>query len=151
MTQAIASRLACWMTLISLAVACAAAEQPAVGAKGGAPVKKGVERKGRHRLPAHYAKVVSEKQRQEIYRIEDEYQPKIEALQKQLDALKGERDAKIAALLTAEQKKQIEEAAARAKANRKSKRQTSGKTAEGPPATPPTAPSSPPTAPPPAK
>ena len=59
--------------------------------------------------------MVNEKQREEIYKIEDEYQPKIEALQKQLDAPRKERDEKISAVLTAEQKKQLEEAAAKAK------------------------------------
>ena len=66
-------------------------------------------------MPAHYASVVNEKQREEIYKIQEEYQPKIAALQKQLKALKKERDEKISAVLTAEQRKQVEEAAAKAK------------------------------------
>ena len=112
-------------------------------------MKKLLGRTGR-RLPPHYAKVVDEKQREEIYKIQEEYQPKIDALQKQLDALKKERDDKIAAVLTPEQKKQLEDAAASAKANRKSKDSSSGKPAEKDvqppkpaeetPATPPTTP-----------
>jgi hypothetical protein len=139
MMRMIATRLACWMTLVSLAAALAVVEHPAVGAEGKAAVKKPAGRKG-HRLPAHYGQVVNEKQREEIYRIEDEYQPKIEALQKQLDALKKARDEKISALLTAEQKKQIEEAAAKARANRKSKKQAATKRAEHAPSTPPATP-----------
>jgi hypothetical protein len=139
MMRKIAARLGCWITLISLAVAFVAVEHPVVGAEGKAAVKKESGRKGR-RLPAHYGQVVSEKQREEIYRIEEEYQPKIESLQKQLDALKKERNEKISALLTAEQKKQVDEAVAKAKANRKSKRQLAAKPAEQAPATRPTAP-----------
>jgi hypothetical protein len=138
------------MTLVSLVIVFATAEQPVLGAEGKTAVKKVLGRKGR-RLPAHYAQVIDEKQREEIYKIEDEYQPKIEALQKQLAALKHERDGKISALLTPEQKKQIEEAAAKAKANRKSKGQPAAKPNEQMPAAPPVAPTAPPTAPAPAK
>ena len=150
MKRTIATRLVCWMTLMSLAVVFIAVEQPILGAEGKAPLKKILGRKGR-RLPAHYAQVVNEKQREEIYKIEDEYQPKIEALQKQLDALKKERDEKISAVLTAEQKKQLEEAAVKATANRKSKHQPATKPVEQPPVTPPKAPSSPPAEPAPGK
>ena len=108
-------QLACWTTLILLAVAFSMAERPAWGAEDKAPVKKILGRKGRH-LPARYASVVDEKQREEIYKIQEEYQPKIQALQEQLKALKKERDEKISAVLTAEQKKRVEEAAAKAKA-----------------------------------
>jgi Spy/CpxP family protein refolding chaperone len=139
MMRMIATRFACWMTLVTLAAALAVMEHPAVGAEGKTPVKKAAGRKG-HRLPAHYGQVVNEKQRAAIYQIEDEYQPKIEALQKQLDALKKARDEKISALLTAEQRKQIEEATAKAKTNRKSKKQAATKRAEQAPPTPPAAP-----------
>jgi hypothetical protein len=83
-------------------------------ADGKAPIKKILSKKG-NRLPAHYASVVNEKQREAIYKIQEEYQPKIESLQKQLKALKKQRDEKISAVLTAEQKKQVEEAAAKTK------------------------------------
>ena len=147
MKRTIASRLVCWMALISLAVVFAAAEQPVLGAEGKAPVKKVLGRRGR-RLPPYYAQVVNEKQREEIAKIQEEYQPKIDSLQKQLDALKNELNEKISAVLTAEQKKQVEEAATKAKANRKSKRdQPATKPAEQTPATPPGAPVPPPTAP----
>jgi hypothetical protein len=152
MTRTIAGRLVCWMALISLAVVFATTEQPVLGADGKTPVKKLFSRKGRH-LPPYYAQVVNDKQREEIAKIQEEYQPKIDALQSQLDALKKERKEKIAAVLTPEQKKQVEEAeeaAAKAKANRKSKDSSSGKPAEkdvqppkpaeDTPATPPTTP-----------
>ena len=153
MMRTIAVRLVCWMTLVSLAIVFATPEQPVLGAEGKTVVKKILGRKGRH-LPAHYSQVITEKQREEIYKIEDEYQPKIEALQKQLDALKKERDEKISVLLTPEQKKQVEqikEEAAKAKASRKLKGQPTAKPSEQTPATPPVAPTAPPTTPVPAK
>ena len=150
MMRTIATRLVCWMTLMSLAVVFIAVERPVLGAEGKTPLKKVLGRKGRH-LPAHYAQVVNEKQREEIYKIDEEYQPKIEALQKQLDSLKKERDEKISALLTPEQKKQLEEATAKAKATRKSKNRPTTKPAEQPPTTSPAAPSSPPAEPAPGK
>jgi hypothetical protein len=107
-------QFACWTTLIVVGVAFSTVDSPVWGAEGPAPVKKMLGRKGR-RLPARYASVVDEKQREEIYKIQEEYQPKIAALEKQLKALKTERDKKISAVLTPEQKKQVEEAAAKTK------------------------------------
>ena len=109
MVRTFTSRFLCWATLASLAVAFAAVTQPALGADG--PVRKTLSKRGR--LPAHYAPVVDEKQREDIYKIQEEYRPKIEALETQLKALKKERDDKIAALLTAEQKKLVEAAKAK--------------------------------------
>jgi uncharacterized membrane protein YhiD involved in acid resistance len=139
MMRTIANGLVCWMALVSLAVVFATAEQTVLGAEGKAPVKRMLGRKGR-RLPPYYAQVVNEKQREEISKIQDEYQPKIEALQNQLNALKKERNEKISAVLTVEQKKQVEEAAAKAKAKRKSKNLPSVKPAEAAPAPPPALP-----------
>ena len=111
------------------------------------PVKRVLGRRGRH-LPPYYSQVVDEKQREEISKIQDEYEPKIEDLQKQIDALKKERDEKIAAVLTPEQKKQVEEARTKAKTNRKSKGSSPVKPAEETPVkpaeeTPPAAPTTP--------
>jgi Spy/CpxP family protein refolding chaperone len=114
MKQTQGSRLACWATAIMLAVAFSTAERPVWGAEGKAPAKKLLGKKGR-RLPAHYTSVVNEKQRDEIYKIQEEYQPKIDALESELKALREERDEKISAVLTPEQKKQVEEAAVKAK------------------------------------
>ena len=148
MRRTVVSRLACWTTLISLAVAFAMVERPVLGADGMAPVRRVLGRQTRH-LPARYAQVVDEKQRAEIYKIQDEYQPKIDALQSQVNALKKERDEKISALLTPEQKKQIDAAAAKAKADRKARSKAkalpSDKPADLQPATP--TPAAPPAAP----
>ena len=146
MMRTIATRLGCWLMPIALVMVFAAVERPVLGAEESPPVKKAAGKKG-YRLPPHYAQVITEEQRGKIYKIDDEYQPKIEAPQKQLDTLRKERDEKISALLTAEQKKQIAAAAAKAKANRKLKSKSPPKPVEQTPPTPSTAPSSPPVAP----
>jgi hypothetical protein len=64
------------------------------------------------RLPKYYKDVVSQKQRDKIYEIQGEYKPKIDVLKAQLDALNKEMNEKIASVLTAEQKKKIDDAAA---------------------------------------
>jgi Spy/CpxP family protein refolding chaperone len=128
-------RLACRTTLVTLAVALATVEQPVLRADG--PVKKAMAKRGR-RLPAHYAHVVTDAQRETIYKIQEAYQPKIDALQSQLNALKTERDEKIKAVLTPEQRKQVEEAAAKAKKTGSKPRAATP--AENTPATPPAEP-----------
>jgi hypothetical protein len=101
----------CSATLISLALALAATEQRASG--DDAPVKK--VKRTHARLPPHYAGVVNDEQRQEIYRLQEEYKPKIKAMQAELNATKNELNEKIAAVLTADQKRKIDEATGKAK------------------------------------
>ncbi len=91
----------------------AAAEKPAA-----APAKKA--RAGQ--LPPYYGEVVDDAQRQKIYAIQAEFNAQIKALQAKLDALKKERDDKIAAVLTPEQRKQVDDLRAVAKAKRDSKK-----------------------------
>ncbi len=73
-----------------------------------APAKK--TRKFRGRLPAYFAKVVDDEQRKAIYAIQKEYKPKINELKAQLAALTKERDEKILAELTPEQRGKVEAA-----------------------------------------
>jgi hypothetical protein len=129
MVRSFARLSLCSAMLVSLTVTFAAIEQPALGAD--APVKKVLSKRGRGRLPANYAPVVNEEQRQKIYKLQEEYQPKIEALETKLKAMKKERDDKIASVLTAEQKKQITEATGKTKGQ-------PTPPAANPPATPPT-------------
>jgi hypothetical protein len=51
------------------------------------------------RLPNYYGKVATEEQKEKIHKIQEEYQPKIDELHKQLEALTKERDEKVAAVL----------------------------------------------------
>ncbi len=86
----------------------------------------------RPRLPMYYAKVVDEKQRQKIYDIQKKYHPKIAELQKQLEQLIAQRDAEIEAVLTPEQKAEIEKLRQEASQRRKEKSE-SGPSAEANP------------------
>jgi Spy/CpxP family protein refolding chaperone len=95
------------------------AQQSATQPSAPAPTRtaESSEETFRPRLPMYYGKVVTEEQRQKIYDIQRKYFPQIRALQKQLEALIAKRDAEIEAVLTPQQKAEIErlrkEAAAR--------------------------------------
>ena len=118
MVRSVALQTVRWVMLASLAVVLSAGPQSSFGADATPGVKRLVAKKGkilRPRLPAHYAEVVSPEQKEAISKIQDEYQPKIEAARAQLNSLTKERNDKVSAVLTAEQKKKVEEAAAKAK------------------------------------
>jgi hypothetical protein len=70
------------------------------------------------RLPIYFAKVVDDKQKVAIYRIQHEYDSKIADLKTQLAQVTKQRDEKIAAVLTPEQQKKIDEAKAAAAKSR---------------------------------
>lgn len=111
MARLFTGRALSWAILASLAVAWAAVGQSALGADTSArrAIKKW------RRLPNHYSKVVTEAQREKIYKIKKEYYPKIEELESKLKAIKKERNEKIAAVLTPEQQKKVEEASSKPK------------------------------------
>ena len=75
--------------------------------------------KPRGRLPAFYGKVVDGKQREKIYAIQQQYEPKISALKAELQDLQDKADAEIDAVLTAEQRDTIKKLADEAKQKRK--------------------------------
>jgi hypothetical protein len=118
-------RVVLWTTLALLAVAWAGAGHPVAGQDSEQDAKPAAAQKAkkfRGRLPAHFGRVVSQQQRQAIYKIQEEYWPKISALKEQLAALTNERDEKVRALLTPEQAKKIDELKAAAAAKRRQKR-----------------------------
>jgi len=84
------------------------------------------ERSFRGRLPAYYRYVVTDQQRQEIYRIQAEYAPRIEQLRAQLEALIAERDAKVQAVLKPEQLKRVEQLREEARKNRQARAKAEG-------------------------
>ncbi len=84
-------------------------------------------------LPPYYGEVVDDVQRQKIYAIQAEFNAQIKALQAKLDALKKERDDKIQAVLTPEQRKQVDDLRAAAKAKRDAKRSVKQKALRTPP------------------
>jgi hypothetical protein len=57
----------------------------------------------RGRLPAYFSSVVTTTQRQDVYRIQEEYFHRLVALEEQIEKLKKERDEKVDAVLTPEQ------------------------------------------------
>lgn len=80
-------------------------------------------------LPPYYRDVIDGVQKEAIYKIQSEYDVKIDALAAQIKQLRDERDAAINALLTPEQKKRLGELndAARAKKSADSKAKLSTK------------------------
>jgi len=83
--------------------------------------KKTKAAKPRGRLPSYFGGVVTDEQREKIYAVQNEFEPKIKELSLKLDSLKKERDEKILALLTPEQRKKIDDLKAAAKQSREKK------------------------------
>ncbi len=78
-------------------------------------------KRSNHQLPPYYAAVVDEQQRAKIYQIQDEYAPKLSLLKAQLETLTAERNEKVAAVLTEEQRAKVETLKAEAKRKRAAK------------------------------
>jgi hypothetical protein len=118
--QPTSTRIALWTTLVSLGIVLAYLASPTVGEDKAAAAKPAAvkEVKTPRRLPSFFKEVVDEKQRETIYKIQEEYGPKIADLRAQLDALTKQRDERIAAVLTPEQRKKLEDLRAAAKAKR---------------------------------
>jgi hypothetical protein len=142
MMRKVSKRILFWALLVSLTAVLTTVDKPVL-ADG--PVKKVLkkERTTRGRLPNYYTNIVNEEQKEKILKIQEEYKPKLEALEAQLKSLKKERDDKISAVLTEEQKKKVEEAKAKAKEKgdapdtKKSDTTTTTKPAEAAPPAPP--------------
>jgi hypothetical protein len=116
-----------WRNLVWAGAAVMLIAVPAIAQEKKAPAQRGgraaaadkEKEKPRGRLPAYYAQLVNQEQRENIYKIQADYAGKIAELQKQLDALIKERDEKIAAVLSPEQRAKLAELQAAAKKNRK--------------------------------
>ena len=80
-------------------------------------------KKLRGRLPAYFGKVVSTKQREEIYEIQAKYNEQIEKLKEQLESLTSKRDSEVTEVLTDEQRAEI----AKLKGARKSRASSASK------------------------
>lgn len=125
----VASRKRRIAALVSVCVAAClmvAAERTVLGQQGEdakPSVQKKERAKPRGRLPNYYAAVVSQAQREKIYGIQAKYTDRIEELQKQLDALKNQRDDEVEAVLTPDQLAKVVEAREAATAKRKKKRE----------------------------
>jgi hypothetical protein len=89
-----------------------------VGQEKAAEKKK---EKAKGRLPAYYADVVSDEQKEKIYTIQEKYAKQLKDLNEQLLAVTKKQNDEIEAVLTAEQKEQIDKARAEASAKKKKK------------------------------
>ncbi len=128
-------RACLWATLASLAIAMSATGSTAFGQDKPKDVKPAAvpQKKFRGRLPAHYRTVVDQKQREAIYKIQGEYWAQIQALRAKLAALRKERNSKIAAVLTPEQRKKVQEARKAAKKKREAAKIDNKKAGPDPP------------------
>lgn len=119
MTRTTLLRLLFWAGLATISAGLTCCKSPALAADGNpAPKTTAKSKVLKGRLPPHYAKVVTEEQREKIYDIQEEYRTKIEAARAQLDALVKEEKDQISAVLTEEQKKKVEEFQTAAKAKK---------------------------------
>ncbi|HQR09409.1 MAG TPA: hypothetical protein PLN21_21485 [Gemmatales bacterium] len=93
-----------------LGTATTAVAQDKEKSKSGSSSTKEKESKVRGVLPAHYKQLaLSEEQRQAIYKIQNEYSDKIDDLQKKMDDMRAERNAKYLKTLTKAQRDRLEE------------------------------------------
>ena len=91
-----------------------AAEAPAAATAELPAIPKG-------RLPAYFKDIVSEDQRDEIYKIQQQYADKIDALAAQIKSMQETRDSEIDAVLSAEQLAEVTKLRADASAKRKAR------------------------------
>lgn len=104
----------CRFGLLLSAALCVAAFPYLVTAEAD-PVKPGADRQGP--LPSYFGKIaVSDEQRVQLYKIQNDYEARIDELQRQVKALIQERDSKMEELLTPGQKLRLAELKAEAKA-----------------------------------
>jgi hypothetical protein len=129
--------LSLWKKVLLLSVVASAlgllvAGSPlSIGQEKKAAEKKTEKAKGR--LPAYYADVVSEEQKERIYGVQEKYAKELKALNEQLLAVTKKQNDEIEAVLTAEQKAQIDKARDAAIAKKK-KKAADKKAAEAAPA-----------------
>jgi hypothetical protein len=141
MTHALQVRLVSWVAaavLVGLLGHPAQGEPAAIATKGSPAVNKATASAGAatatvekaktskrkssaHRLPPYYSAVVDSTQRAKIYEIQDEYAAKLETLKAQLEMLTTERDERVAAVLSEEQRAKVEAMKAEAKNKRLAK------------------------------
>lgn len=92
------------------------------------PTPAKVAKKPAGRLPSHYGKLgISSEQRAKIYGVQATYKKQIADLQKQIDALKAKQNTEVQAVLTADQKKKLDEILADAKKATEARRSKSNK------------------------
>ena len=109
-----------------VAVALAQPDAPKPGSKADAKAADKADAKAakqrakpRGRLPAYYNQVIDGQQREKIYAIQQQYEPKITELKAELQALQDKLDAEVEAVLTPEQLTKVKALTEDAKQKRK--------------------------------
>ena len=72
----------------------------------GEPARRAIQRRGT--LPIGYRDFVTKEQREQIYDIQKKYRPRMEELEKEMDALRAEMIQEIQTVLTPEQRQKIQ-------------------------------------------
>jgi len=76
-----------------------------------------------HRVPSGYSKLgLTDQQKEKLYKIQAEYYPKIQGLEKQVDNLRDKRVQEFESVLTAPQKRLLAEAGQKKKAAAEAKK-----------------------------
>ncbi|MBX9787307.1 MAG: hypothetical protein K2Y37_00195 [Pirellulales bacterium] len=109
--------------------AAAWAQEDSAKTKAKSDEKPAAER--RHRLPAHFADVITEEQREAIYKLQDEHAPEIEAQEAKLAALRKKLDDAVRGVLKPDQLKKIDELTAAAAKRRAARRPAADADAAG--------------------
>ena len=86
-------------------------------------IEKPAEPKLSGRLPNYYASAaaVTDEQRQQIYAVQNEYDARIETLLDEIEELRADRDARIAGVLTKDQRQKVDAARQQARERRRQK------------------------------
>ena len=113
------------LLLVALLTTTGAAQNPPEQAAGEPPGKPAAaapkeRKKPRGRLPAYYARVVTNKQREEIYEIQGKYGEQIAKLKEELESLTSKRDSEVEKVLTDEQRTEIAKLQSEQRSRRKS-------------------------------
>ena len=84
-----------------------------------------------HRVPPGYSKLgLTDQQREAIYKVQGKYYPKIQRLEKQVDALRAQREAECEAVLTPAQKRLLAQQEQQKKAAAEKKKADAAKASE---------------------
>lgn len=84
------------------------------------PAAKGAKKAGA-RLPPYFGEVVTQEQREKIYGLQSKFLDQIQKLREEITALEAKQKEEVAAVLTADQRAQVEKMAAEAKGKRTKK------------------------------
>ena len=90
--------------------------------------KPAARKKARGRLPRYFAKVVTQKQREDIYEIQARFAARIDELQKQIDELIRQRDQEVEAVLSSDQLAEVRKLREEAKKRQAARRRKSSQT-----------------------